>query len=97
MVTFLAHQALLSMDAVVRTLVRRMITRQRLLEWETAAEAELAGEKRTMLDIYLNWTPAVALGLAGRRQHARAARTQAELLQEVVKLGRTKHKYMDMF
>jgi cyclic beta-1,2-glucan synthetase len=64
-VTFLAHQALLSMDAVVRTLVRRMITRQRLLEWETAAEAELAGEKRTMLDIYLNWTPVVALGLAG--------------------------------
>src|ERR1700688_1394483 len=64
-VTFLAHQALLSMDAVVRTLVRRMITRQRLLEWETAAEAELAGEKRTMLDIYLNWTPAVALGLGG--------------------------------
>jgi cyclic beta-1,2-glucan synthetase len=63
MVTFLAHQALLSMDAVVRTMVRRLITRQRLLEWETAAEAELAGDKRTMLDIYLNWTPAVAFGL----------------------------------
>ena len=61
--TFLAHQALLSMDAVVRTMVRRLITRQRLLEWETAAEAELAGEKRTMLDIYLNWTPALALVL----------------------------------
>jgi cyclic beta-1,2-glucan synthetase len=64
-VTFLAHQALSSMDAVVRTTVRRMITRQRLLEWETAAEAELAGDKRTMLDIYLNWTPVVALGLFG--------------------------------
>ncbi|MBZ5666254.1 MAG: glycosyl transferase [Acidobacteriia bacterium] len=63
MVTFLAHQALLSLDAVVRTMVRRLITRQRLLEWETAAEAELAGDKRTMLDIYLNWTPAVAFGL----------------------------------
>jgi len=63
MVTFLAHQALLSMDAVVRTMVRRLITRQRLLEWETAAEAELAGDKRTMLDIYLNWTPALALVL----------------------------------
>jgi hypothetical protein len=62
-VTFLAHQALLSLDAVVRTTVRRLITRQRLLEWETAAEAELAGDKRTMLDIYLNWTPAVAVGL----------------------------------
>jgi hypothetical protein len=62
-VTFLAHQALLSMDAVVRTMVRRLITRQRLLQWETAAEVELAGDKHTTLDIYLNWTPALALGL----------------------------------
>jgi hypothetical protein len=61
--TFLAHQALLSIDAVVRTMVRRVITRQRLLQWETAAQAELAGYKRTILDIYLDCTPAVALGL----------------------------------
>jgi cyclic beta-1,2-glucan synthetase len=61
--TFLAHQALLSLDAVVRTLVRRVITRQRLLQWETAAQAELTGYKRTVLDIYLNCTPAVATGL----------------------------------
>ena len=69
-ITFLAHQALLSLDAVVRTMVRRLITRQRLLQWETAAEAELAGDKRTTLDIYLNWTPAaragsISAGLAG--------------------------------
>lgn len=63
MITFLAHQALLSIDAVVRTLVRRLITRKRLLEWETAAEAELAGDRRTMLDIYLSWTPALSLAL----------------------------------
>jgi cyclic beta-1,2-glucan synthetase len=62
-ITFLAHQALLSLDAVVRTMVRRLITRQRLLQWETAAEVELAGDKRTTLDIYLAWTPALALGL----------------------------------
>ena len=62
-VTFLAHQALLSMDAMVRTLVRRLITRQRLLQWETAAQAELAGYKRTVLDIYLSWTPALAAGI----------------------------------
>jgi hypothetical protein len=61
-ITFLAHQALLSMDAMVRTMVRRVITRRRLLQWETAAEAELTGG-RTVLDIYLNWTPALALGL----------------------------------
>ncbi len=62
-ITFLAHQALLSIDAVVRTMVRRVVTRQRLLQWETAAQAELAGYKRTVLDIYLSWTPALALGL----------------------------------
>jgi cyclic beta-1,2-glucan synthetase len=61
--TFLAHQALLSVDAVVRTMVRRVITRQKLLQWETAAQAELAGHTRTVLDIYLDCTPLLALGL----------------------------------
>ena len=58
---FLAHQMLVSMDAVVRTLVRRIFTRQRLLEWETAAEAEMGGGKRTPVDIYLNWMPLIAV------------------------------------
>ncbi len=62
-ITFLAHQALLSLDAMVRTIVRRLITRQRLLQWETAAQAELAGYKRTILDVYLDATPILALGL----------------------------------
>ena len=37
---FLPHQALLVLDAVIRSLIRRFITGERLLEWETAAEAE---------------------------------------------------------
>src|SRR4029077_15357984 len=53
---FLAHQMLLSLDAVVRALVRRMVTRERLLEWETAAQAE-TGTRRTPIDRYLNWMP----------------------------------------
>src|ERR1700685_2126819 len=61
--TFLAHQMLLSLDAVVRTLVRRILTRQRLLQWETAAEAETGTSSRTTLDTYLDWTPALAFGL----------------------------------
>lgn len=61
---FLAHQMLVSMDAVVRTLVRRMFTRQRLLEWETAAEAEIGGQKRTPVDIYLDWIPLIVVCLA---------------------------------
>lgn len=59
--TFLAHQTLISADAVFRTFYRRMVSRQRLLEWETAAEAEMANGKRTFVDVLLNWTPAVAL------------------------------------
>jgi len=60
---FMAHQALLSIDAVVRTMVRRFITRQRLLQWETAAQAELAGFRRTILEIYLDLTVLVAFGV----------------------------------
>ena len=54
---------LISVDAVVRTLVRRMVTQQRLLQWETAAQAEIGGYKRTWLDSYLDWTPALAFAL----------------------------------
>ena len=61
--SFLPHQMLLSLDAVVRTLVRRLVTRRRLLEWETAAETELSARKRTPVDIYLDWMPALALAL----------------------------------
>ena len=39
-VVFLADQARLMCDAVVRTLVRLLVTRRRLLEWETAASTE---------------------------------------------------------
>jgi len=61
--TFLAHQTLLSLDAIVRVLVRRLVTRRGLLEWETAAEAELGNGRRTLVDRYLDWTPAVAIAL----------------------------------
>jgi len=60
--TLLAHQTLLSVDAVVRALVRRLVTRARMLEWETAAEAEL-GERQTPVDRYITWMPFLAIGL----------------------------------
>jgi len=62
--TFLAHQTLLSLDAIIRALVRRMVTGKRLLEWETAAEAELGGHRRTPVDVYLDWTSALAFAVA---------------------------------
>jgi cyclic beta-1,2-glucan synthetase len=41
-VTFLAHQAWLMGDAVLRTLVRLALTRRHLLEWTPAAQAALS-------------------------------------------------------
>jgi cyclic beta-1,2-glucan synthetase len=38
--TMLAHQAWLMTDAIIRTLVRVYVTRRRLLEWVTAAQAK---------------------------------------------------------
>ena len=58
--TLLADQTLLSLDAVVRAIVRRVVTGERLLEWETAAEAELGGST-TPIDRYLNWTPVLSI------------------------------------
>ena len=37
---FLPYDAFISLDAISRTLVRLMLTRKRLLEWQTASEAE---------------------------------------------------------
>ncbi|HZC23570.1 MAG TPA: glucoamylase family protein, partial [Candidatus Binatia bacterium] len=60
--TLLAHQTLLSLDAVGRALVRRLVTRERLLEWESAAESELK-KKRSPIDRYIDWMPFLAAGL----------------------------------
>ncbi len=65
--TFLLHQALLSIDAIVRSLLRVNFTKRKLLEWETAAEAEIAPARRkATVDKYLEWTPwlSIAIGVA---------------------------------
>ena len=61
---FLTHQTLLSLDAIVRSLVRRFITGKRLLEWETAAQTESQFSSRTPVDRYLALSPFVAFGVA---------------------------------
>ena len=53
----LAHQTLLMMDAIVRSLVRSFVTGKRLLEWETAAEAETGMSKRTPVEITMGLVP----------------------------------------
>jgi hypothetical protein len=63
MLAFLSHQTLVVLDAVIRTIVRVTITRKKLLEWETAAEAE-AERGTTPVDRYLAWTPWLSLVIA---------------------------------
>jgi cyclic beta-1,2-glucan synthetase len=64
--TFLLHDALLALDAIFRSLARVHVTRQRLLEWETAAQARETGGRRRPADAYLAWSPAMvaAMGAA---------------------------------
>ncbi len=62
--TFLPHHMLLSLDAIIRSLSRRFVSGKHLLEWETAAQAESGGPKRTTIDVYLQLSPLVALAIA---------------------------------
>jgi cyclic beta-1,2-glucan synthetase len=63
-IVFLLHQAMLSLDAIGRSMARLFVTRKRLLEWETAAEAENMQRRTAAVDKYLAWSPAIALALA---------------------------------
>jgi len=62
--TFLCHQSLVTMDAVLRSIGRMSITHKKLLEWETAAEAELNSSRQSVVELYLDWTPAFSLLIA---------------------------------
>ena len=61
-VALLLHQSLVTLDAIARTLVRMMVTRERLLQWETAADAESsANSRKTPVEVCLSWTPWLCL------------------------------------
>ncbi|HEX2918318.1 MAG TPA: glycosyl transferase, partial [Edaphobacter sp.] len=61
---FLPHQAMLVLDAVFRALIRRFVTGERLLEWETAAEAESQTRRTTPVDRYLAMMPLLSVIIA---------------------------------
>src|SRR5713101_8430837 len=56
-VACLCHQSFITVDAVVRSIVRMTVTHERLLEWETSAEAEERNQKKSPVEIYLEITP----------------------------------------
>ena len=53
----LCHQSLITLDAIVRSVVRMTVTHERLLEWETAAEAESSYGKKSPVETYLQVIP----------------------------------------
>ncbi|HEX3176640.1 MAG TPA: glucoamylase family protein [Methylomirabilota bacterium] len=61
--TMLAHQAWLMSDAIARTLVRVYVTRRRLLEWVTAAQAK-AGLQLDLAGFFRRMRGGVLLGVA---------------------------------
>ncbi len=67
---FLPHHMLLSIDAIVRSLNRTLISGKNLLDWETAAQAE-TGTSTSSLDQYLSLSPVLALFFAGALTWAR--------------------------
>ncbi len=70
-IALLLTQSLLSIDAFGRSMLRLFVTRRKLLEWETATEAESSDRRTSALDQYLRCTPAFALaiGMALRVAH----------------------------
>lgn len=61
---FLEHQTLLMLDAIFRSLVRSFVTGDRLLEWETAAEAEMGSRKQTPVEMTMRLVPLLSLVFA---------------------------------
>jgi len=63
LIIFLPDQAWRMLDAIARTLVRVLITHQRLLEWTSAAQS-MKSPALTVLGFYQRMAPGTALGLA---------------------------------
>ena len=61
LIAFLAHQAWLMGDAIVRTLYRLFVTRRHLLEWVPAAQAT-SGQRLDLVGFYRAMAGALVIG-----------------------------------
>jgi cellobiose phosphorylase len=61
---FLPHTAMMSLDAVIRTLARLLITHRHLLEWRTASDAELHGRTGLLGSLRVDWYSPVIVVLS---------------------------------
>ena len=60
-VIFLPHQAVVSADAILRTLYRLFVSRRNLLEWQTASQVERALGIGSRLEMWRKMWPVAAL------------------------------------
>ncbi|MEZ5362995.1 MAG: hypothetical protein R2748_11810 [Bryobacterales bacterium] len=60
----LPYNTLVMLDAIGRTLQRVFFTGRRLLEWQTAAEAEMGRQRRGPIEAYLNASAWIGLTIA---------------------------------
>ncbi len=63
---FLPYEAFFSLDAIVRTIARMLITRRRLLEWDPSSDVDRAMEQRDRTDLLVSYrsmaiAPAIAV------------------------------------
>ncbi|WP_425801934.1 GH36-type glycosyl hydrolase domain-containing protein [Desulfitobacterium sp. Sab5] len=62
-VSTLLYQAIIQLDAIVRSLFRQFLSHQNLLEWETAADAEQRSNFSLKTTVYKMWSVFVGLVL----------------------------------
>ncbi len=62
-VTFLPHQAVVSADAIIRTLIRLTITKAKLLEWQTASQVERSMATGSRLEVWRRMWPVVTISV----------------------------------
>jgi len=61
--TFLPHQAVVSADAIIRTLIRLFITKRNLLEWQTASQVERSLGLGVQREVWRRMWPVIAVSL----------------------------------
>ena len=91
-VTFLPHQALVSADAILRTLWRLMVTKRHLLEWRSSSQAEREDQGSAGAMWRAMWpsialvvvVASLALGAAVDADHARRLSISGVLLPLLV-------------
>ena len=66
-IVFLAHQAGLMVDAIARTIYRKLVSRRHLLEWVTAASSEASSKHDLPAFIRFMWPAEAVVSGRGRR------------------------------